>query len=295
MPLDEESSPVAYRCFDATVQDRVAHIVLSRPERRNSRVPAFREELPAIVREIDDEGKARVIVMSFLGPHFTSGLDLDAFLPEADSGREEGGSGAAGSGQGLPEGLALYETIGALQESFTTLERCRLPVLAAIQGGCIGGGVDLVTACDMRYATADAFFSVYEINIGLTADAGTFPRLLAHVPEGIARELACAGRRMGAEEARSVGLVNRVFPDREAMLEGVLGVAGEIAAKAPLAVHGCKRIITHARDHTTADTLEQIAAWNAGMLDKAVVREAVRAAKAGRPPPFPELPPRRGS
>lgn len=165
-----------------------------------------------------------------------------------------------------------------------------MPVIAAVQGGAIGGGVDLATACDMRYATKDAFFSVFEINIGLTADAGTFPRLVKLIPEGMVRELAYTGRRMPADEARDIGLVNRVFADQETMVVEVMRIAEEIAGKAPLAVYGCKRMINYARDHTTADGLDYISIWNASMMQPEEVSEAVRANAEKRPGNFVDLP-----
>jgi len=166
-----------------------------------------------------------------------------------------------------------------------------LPVLAAIQGGCIGGAMDMVTACDMRYATSDAFFTIFEINIGMTADVGTFPRLVKLIPEGIVRELAYTGRRMPADEARQAGLVNAVYPDQVSLLDGVMEVAAEIARKAPLAVYGSKRMINYSRDHSTADGLDYIRTWNASMLQREEVAEAMQAGKEQREGDFAELPP----
>lgn len=272
-----------YECFDVTIEARVAHLVLKRPDKRNSMIPAFWRELPEIVRDIDDNARARVLVISSTGPHFTAGLDLKAF--EAIAGAPDDRMAERQAG------LRFQNTVRAMQETFTCLERCRVPVLAAIQGGCIGGGVDLVTACDMRYATDDAFLTIHEINIGMTADVGTFPRLFKLIPEGVARELAYTGRRMPAEEAQSVGLVNRVYPDQEAMLEGVMSIAREIAAKAPLAIHGTKRMANYARDHSVADALDYIGVWNASMLQHAEIREAMQANAEKREGDFADLPP----
>src|SRR5262249_46789088 len=135
-----------------------------------------------------------------------------------------------------------------LQESFTALERARMPVLAAIQGGCVGGAVDLVTACDMRYATEDAFFVVQESNIGMTADVGTLQRLPKIIPDGVARELVYTGRRMPAARAWQVGLVNQLYPDHAALLAGVGEIAAEIAALSPLAIWGSKQMLVYTRD-----------------------------------------------
>jgi enoyl-CoA hydratase len=190
----------------------------------------------------------------------------------------------------LGRGAGFYKNVLRMQQTFSCLENCRIPVLAAIQGGAIGGGVDLATACDMRYATEDAFFTVYEVNIGMTADAGTFPRLVKLIPEGIVRELCYTGRRMPAVEAKSAGLVNQVFADHETMLEAVLNIAREIASKAPLAVFGCKRMINYARDHSTADGLDYISIWNASMLQPEEMIEAITANTEKRPGRFVDLP-----
>ena len=165
-----------------------------------------------------------------------------------------------------------------------------MPVIAAIQGGCIGGGVDLVTACDMRYSTENAFFTIYEVNIGMTADVGTFPRIVKLIPEGVARELAYTGRRMPAREAQEVGQLNRVFSDEETLRTEVMAVAREIASKAPMAVYGCKRVINYARDHSTADTLDYVGVWNTSMLQPEQIMEAMAAKAQKRPGDFVDLP-----
>ncbi|MBA1146332.1 crotonase/enoyl-CoA hydratase family protein [Ectothiorhodospiraceae bacterium WFHF3C12] len=278
---------MSHECFQVSIEDGIAHIVLSRPEKRNSMIPSFWEELPAIVRDIDDNARARVIVISSTGPHFSSGLDVNAFAAIAES-------DADGEGEVMRRrqaGLRFYENVRRMQETFSCLERCRVPVLAAIQGGCIGGGVDLATACDMRYATRDAFLTVFEINIGMTADVGTFPRLYKLIPEGVARELAYTGRRMPAEEAERLGLVNRVFEDQETLLSEVMAIARDIASKPPLAIHGCKRMANYARDHSTADGLDYISIWNASMLQHEEIMEAMQANAEKRPGRFADLPP----
>ena len=181
-----------------------------------------------------------------------------------------------------------------MQKTFSVLEECRLPVLVAIQGGCIGGGVDFASACDIRYASDDAFFTIYEVNIGMTADVGTFPRLVKLIPEGIVKELAYTGRRMSAAEAKSAGLVNAVFENQETMLDEVMKVAAEIATKAPLAVYGCKRMINYSRDHNTADGLDYIGIWNASMLQPEEMMEAIAANGERRQGDFVDLPRKQG-
>jgi enoyl-CoA hydratase len=278
---------MSYTCFDVDISDNVAHIKMIRPEKRNSMNPDFWDELPAIVRDIDENARARVIILSSTGPHFSSGLDISTFLGGgATDERDE----ATRRSERIRRGAGFYQNVQRMQDSFSCLENCRLPVLAAIQGGCIGGGVDLTSACDIRYASSDAFFTIFEINIGMTADVGTFPRLVKLIPEGIVRELAYTGRRMPADEAQSVGLVNRVFADQETMLEEVMKVALEIASKAPLAVYGCKRLINYSRDHTTADGLDYISIWNASMLQPEEMAEATTANREQRSGQFVDLP-----
>jgi enoyl-CoA hydratase len=164
-------------------------------------------------------------------------------------------------------------------------------VLAAVHGCCIGAGVDMIAACDVRYAAADAFFQVQEINIGMTADMGTFPRLTRLIPDGWVRELAYTGGRLDAATAERIGLVNRVFDTREAMVAHALETAREIAARSPLAVAGSKRMLNYARDHTTADALDYVATWNAAMLSPDHMAEALRAKQEGRTPEFADLKP----
>lgn len=276
---------MSHECFKVTIDNDIAQVVLNRPDKRNSMNPQFWKELPLIIRDIDHGAKARVIVISSTGPHFSSGLDTSSFssgavIPETD--RKQ---------QRLQASAAFYENVLHMQDAFNCIESARIPVLAAIQGGCIGGGVDLVTACDIRYATDDAFFTIFETNIGMTADVGTFPRLVKLIPEGFVREMAYTGRRVTASEAHSMGLVNQVFSSHDAMLDSVMAIAAEIASKAPLAVYGCKRMINYARDHNTADGLDYIAIWNASMLKIEEIQEAMTSNAEKRPGDFTPLPP----
>ena len=275
---------VTYTCFDVDISDNIAHLTLNRPEKRNSMILKFWDELPAIVRDIDHGVKARVIVISSTGPHFTGGLDINEFFAAGKA------SGTDDRAQRISHGADFLQTVRTMQETFSALENCRLPVLAAVQGGCIGGGVDMVTACDMRYATADAFFCVEEINVGMTADVGTFPRLVKLMPEGLVREMCYTGRRMPAAEAAAAGLVNRVFDDQQAMLEAVMEIAAEIAKKPPLAVYGCKRMINYSRDHSTADALDYVGTWNASMFQPEEIMEAITARMQKRDGNFVDLP-----
>jgi len=279
---------MTYSSFDLTIENKIAHLQLNRPEKRNAMIREFWLELPSAIQKIDRQSLARVIVISSTGPHFTGGIDVTMFgeTPPADK--------EAARIKRLTSGSSFYGDVQAMQETFSSIENARIPVLAAIQGGCIGGGVDFVTACCMRYASEDAYFTIYETNIGMTADVGTFPRIAKLIPEGLVRELAYTGRKMSASEAQSIGLVNRVFANHHDLIEGVMSVAAEIASKAPLAISGCKRIITYSRDHSTADTLDYIRLWNASHLQREEIVEAMMAAAEKRPARFVDLPAIRG-
>ena len=271
----------SYECFEVTIDNQVAHVVLNRPEKRNAMNQSFWKELPDIINDIDTNARARAIVISSTGPHFSAGLDLTMF-----------GSGDA-SVDKHQRAAASYDNILFMQRSFNCLEECRIPVIAAVQGGAFGGGVDLSVACDFRYATEDAFFVIQEINIALTADVGTFPRLVKLIPEGMVRELAYTGRALSADEALRVGLINAVFASQEDMVNHALVIAAEIASKAPVAVYGSKRMINYARDHSTQDGLDYISIWNSAMMNAGEIQEALRAKAEKRAPEFADLPVKR--
>lgn len=284
--MSAEELAASSTCFELERDGGVAHVRLCRPEAYNSMTRAFWSELPALVRAVDDEGWARAMVLSSTGKHFCAGMDLGVFTGGAGelSGASPGASDEVGRRRGQLRQLVLL-----LQDSFTAFERARFPVLAAIHGGCIGGAVDMVSACDVRYASADAFFVVQEINIGMTADVGTLQRLPKIIPDGIARELAYRGNRMLAERAREVGLVNDVFPDHESLVAGVLEIAHEIASKSPLAIWGSKEMLLYTRDHSVADSLAHMASWQSGMFQPGDMLESFVAKSEGRDPAFDDL------
>ena len=272
------------KCFNLSIEKHVAHVVMNRPDKRNSMIREFWEELPYLVNDIDNSSKARVIVISSTGPHFTSGLDTSLFSDLAKS------DAKTKKEKALQEQLIFYNEVTRLQKTFTVLETARIPIIAAIQGGCIGGGLDLITACDMRYATRDAYFTLFETNLAMTADVGTFPRLAKIIPEGFVKEMAYTGKKITTLDAHRFGLVNKIFDTHEEMLKAVLEIANEIASKAPLAIHGCKNIINYSRDHSTADTLDYIALWNASQFKMEEIREAMAALKENRKGNFVNLP-----
>ena len=248
---------MTYKSFTVTLAEHIAHVQLSRPEALNSMNADFWVELPQCMRDIEASGEARVIVISSTGKHFSAGMDLGVFSnPKSvpmggDPGR-------------MAENLR--RVVLQLQATLSSLEEVRLPVLAAIHGGCIGGALDMVCAADCRYATADAYFTIKETELGMTADVGTLQRLPKLIPQGVVRELAFTGRNFSAQEALALGLVNQVFESQEAMLAGVMAIAAQIAKHSPLAVTGCKEMLNYSRDHSVADSLKYMATWQSGMF-----------------------------
>ena len=268
--------------FEFSVHDHIAHLVLCRPQAMNTMDPAFWRELDAVLAQLHRDTDARVLVISSTGKHFSAGMALEVFGTSIQMDDQS------------PEGrAAIFDLLAGLQATFTRLETLRIPVIAAIQGGCIGGAVDLVTAGCIRYASQEAFFCIQEINIGLVADVGTLQRLPKLVPLGVVKELAYTGRRMPAARAREVGLVNEVFESPAACLDGAMACAREIATKPPVAIWGSKQVIDYAREHTTHDSLRQMGGVQGAIWSNAHVREAVSALQAKRAAAFPSLAPLR--
>jgi enoyl-CoA hydratase len=279
---------MAPTCFEVEHVGKVAHLRLCRPDDYNTMTRAFWRELPEIVNELDDAGQTRAVVLSSTGKHFSAGMDLAVFTG-GDGGGDLGGS--SGSREAGRVRARLRQMVLMLQDSFSSLENARMPVLAAVQGGCIGGAVDMVTACDMRYCTADAFFVIQEINLGMTADVGTLQRLPKIIPDGVAREMAYRGHRLTADRALQVGLVNQVFDTHDDLVAGVLDIATEIASKSPLAIWGTKEMLNYTRDHTVADSLNHIATWQSGMFHPGDMIECFTAKAEKRDPVFDDLGP----
>jgi enoyl-CoA hydratase len=270
-------------CFAVSRDGGVAHVQLNRPDELNTMTRAFWAELPAVVENLGSDGSVRAIVLSSTGRHFSAGMDLGVF---ADPASPAAGTGTTETGRRRAQ---LWQLVKLLQRSVSSLDAVRVPVLAAIQGGCIGGAVDLVTAADLRYASEDAFFCVQEINIGMTADVGTLQRLPKLVPDGIAREMAYLGRRVPARRAYDVGLVNEVFADHPSLVAGVLDLAAEIATKSPLAIWGTKESLRYTRDHSVEEALNFIATWQTGMFQPADLMEALGARGDKREPAYDDL------
>ena len=270
----------ALTCFSLSITDHIAHLVLNRPDALNTMHRTFWRELDAVLTHLHKSADARVLVISSTGKHFSAGMALETF------------SGDDLMEDQTPESrAAIYDKSMDIQSTFTKLETLRIPVIAAIQGGCIGGAVDMVTACCIRYATADAFFCIQEINIGLVADVGTLQRLPKLMPLGVVKELAYTGRRLSAQKALGYGLVNEVFDSHDAMLVAALQCASEIAAKPPVAIWGTKQVIHYARDHSVDDALKQIGWVQGAIWSNAHVSEAVSAMKQKRAAQFPPLAP----
>ncbi|PAU57724.1 enoyl-CoA hydratase [Pseudomonas sp. PIC25] len=265
-----------YKAFRIELADKIAHVQINRPEKINAMNADFWTEIIDVFRWVDETDEVRVVVLSGAGKHFSSGIDL-MLLAQAGSqlGKDTGRNAEA-----------LRRTILKLQASFNAVDNCRKPVLAAIQGYCLGGAIDLISACDMRYSTVDAQFSIKEIDMGMAADVGTLQRLPRIIGDGMMRELAYTGRTVDGGEALRIGLVNRTYADQSELLDGVFGIAREIAAKSPIAIRGTKEMIRYMRDHRVDDGLNYIATWNAAMLQSADLRVAMAAHMSKQKPEF---------
>ncbi len=272
----------AYECFTVEIKDHIAHLQLSRPEALNSMNKAFWVELPQCVREIEAAAEARVIVISSTGKHFSAGMDLGVF---SDS------SALPMGGDPGRMGEALRRLVLDLQASLSSLEQVRIPVLAAIHGGCIGGALDMVCAADSRYCSADAYFTIKETELGMTADVGTLQRLPKLMPQGVVRELAYTGRKFSAQEAKALGFVNEVYESQQALLDGVMTIAAQIAANSPLAVSGCKEMLNYSRDHSVEDSLKYMATWQSGMFRPGDMMKSFQAKATKQAPEFEPLRP----
>ncbi len=257
----------------------VGHLQLCRPERLNAMTPAFFPALRDAVAGLNAAGQTRALVVSSTGRHFCAGMALEVFATESlqlASARER---------------LAFQDWLRQLMQCFDVLEQARFPVIAAVQGGCIGGALDLAAACDLRVCSADAFFTVQEIHIGMAADLGVLQRLPKIVPPAVAREMAYTGDRIDAQRALATGLVNAVLPDAAATTAHALALAGRIAAKSPLAIAGTKLAVNYAVDHPTAEALQQMTLLQSAIFDIGEMATAIAAWKAKADAEFAPLQP----
>ncbi|KAA0693547.1 crotonase/enoyl-CoA hydratase family protein [Halopseudomonas laoshanensis] len=254
----------------------IAHIQINRPDKVNAMNKAFWEEIIQAFDWVDRTDSVRVVVVSGAGKHFSAGIDLQLLAQASSEMGKDIGRNAE----------IIRRNVLRLQTSFNVIDTCRKPVIAAIHGYCIGGAIDLISACDMRYSTPDAHFSIKEIDMGMAADVGTLQRLPHLIGDGMMRELAYTGRAFDGDEAARMGLVNRTFADHAELLSGVMAVAGEIASKSPLAIRGTKEMIRYSRDHSVEDGLNYIATWNAAMLQSEDLKLAMMAHMAKKTADF---------
>lgn len=259
------------------LQDGVARVTLNRPHKANAIDLRMWEELRQAMQWLERTDAARVAVLDAAGEHFSAGLDLSVF----DALLERTGGDCDGRSR-----EKLRRMILDLQDTVTAIERCPKPVIAAVHAACVGGGIDIISACDLRYCSSNAWFSVKEVDVGLVADVGTLQRLPRLVGEGMARELAFSARRVDGPEAQAIRLVNRCFDSDDALRAGVQDMARMLAAKSPLALRGTKEMLNHARDHRIGDGLEHVATWNAAMMFSADLQEALAARREKRAPVF---------
>ena len=267
--------------FDVEINNSIAHIRFNRPEKRNSMNEDFWTMFPKEVEDLDDSGEIRALIVSSTGPHFSAGIDLSMFkddIVENETDNEMGRS----------RGYFLQQ-LRFLQNAVSCLEAARFPVVTAVQGGCIGGGIDLITAADIRICTKDAFFLIEEINVGLAADIGTIQRLPKIIPAGIAREWTMLGEKVSADRAKEVGLVSSLHDNHEEMMKNAFEIAEKLASKTPLAMWVTKETLNYSRDHTVKESLENVALWNAATLHKEDVMSTMMSKMQKKKPEYRNL------
>jgi enoyl-CoA hydratase/carnithine racemase len=268
----------AFECIRMDRNDHVVEVVLSNPGRFNAMDKRFFHEIRDAFRQIDADASVRAAIVWAEGRMFTSGLHLrstEDLMPP----RDEQVSSAV-------QNMDLYHVIQDFQDCFQQIERTRKPVIAAVHGRCLGGGVDLVTACDIRLCSSDASFAIHETKMAMVADLGTLQRLTGIVGKGLAREMAFTGNAITAERSLAFGLVNAVYPSREALLEGARGLAAEIAANSPFAVQGIKQVLNYSDQHSLSDGLEYVAQWNSSFFVSSDLKEALAAFNGKNTPVF---------
>ncbi len=270
-------TPPTFTTLALNLTDGIAEIRLNRPDKSNAMNEAMWQEIRQVFEWVDATPEARVAILAGEGKNFCAGIDLVML-------------GSIQQRIAHPDGArsreALRRLILDLQDCLSRIERCRKPVIAAIHGACVGGALDLVSCCDMRYATSDAIFSIKEIDLAMVADVGTLQRLPHLIGQGLSRELAYTGRNVDAEEAEKIGLINRVFATKTALTAAVQEIAQNIATKSPLAIRGLKEVMNFSRDHSVADGLNFVATWNAALLLSGDLNECITAQREKRAPKF---------
>jgi enoyl-CoA hydratase len=271
-------SDAAWKAFEVVIADYVAEVTLIGPGKGNAMGPDFWRELPEVFAQLGADDSVRAIVVTGAGPNFSYGLDLIAMADELAPVLADGAKAGPRTN--------FHGTIRRMQAAISAVADCRKPVVAAVSGWCIGGGVDLISAVDIRYAGADAKFSVREVRVGMVADVGSLARLPAIIGDGHVRELALTGKDIDAERAAAIGLVNEVFPDQQSVLAAARATAAEIAANPPLVVQGVKSVLDHTRSAPVEQSLRFVAAWNSAFLPSEDLNEAITALFEKRPAKF---------
>ncbi|MEM7407250.1 MAG: crotonase/enoyl-CoA hydratase family protein [Pseudomonadota bacterium] len=262
--------PSGYETLECTIDGAIATVSLNRPRQANAMNEAMWDELESCFRALDAAEAVRVVILRGNGKHFCAGIDLDML------------TGMSPEGEPARAAERLRDRILELQRNLSTIEACRKPVLAEVHGACLGGGLDIISCCDLRYCTDDARFAIKEIDVGLVADVGSLQRLPYLIGEGCLRELALTGRELRGAEAHSIGLANASLADQNSLREHVRQIAAQIASKSPLAVRGTKQVLNYGRNHGPAVALDYVATWNSAMLSMTDVREAIAATTAQR-------------
>ncbi len=247
---------MAYETLDVTVEGQIAHVALNRPDSLNAMNSIFFKEIKEAFETLDRNHAVRAIILSGNGKHFTAGLDL----------KENNAIMSTKDGDPAREHEKLRRHIIWLQECFNVIEKANAPVIAAIHGACVGGGIDLIAACDIRVASNDAWFCIQEINVAIVADLGTLQRAGTLVPQGILREWALTGRKVSVDETKQYGFINHIENSKDTALAKAFEIAKTISEKSPVAVAGTKKVLIHARDHSVHDGLDYVATWNSGMM-----------------------------
>jgi enoyl-CoA hydratase len=274
---DFKNENMNYKYFSVQLENKIAHVAFNRPEKSNALHMEAWLEMQSIFETLSTTDEARVIILKGEGKNFCAGIDLELLMSVAQL------NDIACSGK---KSEKIRNLVLTLQKTVTAIEKCSKPVLAAVHGACIGGGVDIICACDIRYCSEDAYFTIKEIDLGMVADLGTLQRLPKLIAPGMAAELAYTGRKVHGTEAKSIALVNQYYASREELMEGVTAIASTIASKSPVSIRGTKEVLRYTRDHSVDDALNYMATWNAAMLLSNDLMEAFQSTMEKRKPNF---------